>query len=990
METLNAVFAWLLRTSWQASVLVGLVLLTQRLFRKKLSPGWRYALWMLVLARLVMPVSPQSPASLFNLTRVSSLVPLYSTLPSSNDLTTPPPRTSGSTVESGREPGPLGVGASTTRSEGGSRGPTLAVAHDPTPAASIALHAPRFTLPTSLPFLWLTGVFLLVLRMVWQNARFARCVLKQRQVTNSVALDVLEDCKQCMNLQTPLTVIETAAVKSPALYGFVRPRLVLPQGTLAAFTPQELHYIFLHELAHVKRCDMAVNWLISGLRVLHWFNPILWFGFRRMAADREIATDALALAHTPEGGQQGYGQTIIKLLEGFTRPAVLSSLVGILEDKKQMKTRITMIAQFEKMTAWPSVAFALLLALGLTTLTDAQTKNTEIKRGQTPLGEMPAVRENKPPSPIVKKVDLPERVLVSAAEVGLLSISPNGRKVAFVPDESFRDVDVVDIIDGSSVRVTSFLRKHTTNQFSVDAFLWSHESDRLVFSYYPNDNGSTNQMISLRLVSAAGGRVQTFYESYVARIEPHDWSHDGKWILATVQLRDQTTSHFLIPTDGAKPKQIPSFGEKVKLSPDGNLLVFERRKEGRLGVFLSSIKESGEIPIGPADQANMSPQWSRDGRYVIFKSNRFGTYDFWAQRIEGGKPTGDPVRIQSNIAQTSRPVQVLNDGRLVFSSRSMPAAIYRVAIDPETGEISGQPKLITSGRNGVPSDDGRWVAYNSFDFGTGGLSALGLRVVSVDGKDERTLVTDAIDPYVEDWFPDGKSLLFGGWRKGRGIHRIELATGKVETLFSTNRYVSDARLSPDGQRIAFGADPFGPDSRLYVMKAQRGAELNLLRSVPGESSADPTWSPDGTTIAFASENRTTGASRLLTISRTGGEVKELVKHEQEIPDEFRNSWRWLTQPAWSPNGKFIVYSRIFYAKPGTDQKRKEEAWMLRLSDGKTSLVNQFNGFGAFQFHWSADGNELLFSGEEPDRRKQYEYAYWTLENYLPEEKRSTR
>ncbi len=76
METLNAVFAWLLRTSWQASVLVGLVLLTQGLFRKKLSPGWRYALWMLVLARLVMPVSPQSPASLFNLTRISPLVPL--------------------------------------------------------------------------------------------------------------------------------------------------------------------------------------------------------------------------------------------------------------------------------------------------------------------------------------------------------------------------------------------------------------------------------------------------------------------------------------------------------------------------------------------------------------------------------------------------------------------------------------------------------------------------------------------------------------------------------------------------------------------------------------------------------------------------------------------------------------------------------------------------------------------------------------------------
>ncbi|MBI2948866.1 MAG: M56 family metallopeptidase [Verrucomicrobia bacterium] len=156
-----------------------------------------------------------------------------------------------------------------------------------------------------------------------------------------------------MNLRTPLTVIETPEVKSPALYGFVRPRLVLPQGTLAAFTRQELHYIFLHELAHVKRCDMAVNWLISGLRVLHWFNPILWFGFRRMAADREVAADALALSRAPDGDPQPYGQTIIKLLESFTRPAVLPGLVGILEDKQQMKRRIAMIANSKKLRRGP-------------------------------------------------------------------------------------------------------------------------------------------------------------------------------------------------------------------------------------------------------------------------------------------------------------------------------------------------------------------------------------------------------------------------------------------------------------------------------------------------------------------------------------------------------------------------------------------------------------------------------------------------------------
>ena len=60
---------WLWRASWQASVLVGLVLLVQALLRSKLTPRWRSALWWLVLIRLVMPVVPEAPWSVFNYVR---------------------------------------------------------------------------------------------------------------------------------------------------------------------------------------------------------------------------------------------------------------------------------------------------------------------------------------------------------------------------------------------------------------------------------------------------------------------------------------------------------------------------------------------------------------------------------------------------------------------------------------------------------------------------------------------------------------------------------------------------------------------------------------------------------------------------------------------------------------------------------------------------------------------------------------------------------
>src|ERR671930_580658 len=89
----GVVFEWVLQTTWQAAVLAGLILLAQWLFRKRLSPGWRYGLWLLLVVRLWMPSSPQSAISIFNLARLDPLrwqwgKPTAASLPSTLRLTT--------------------------------------------------------------------------------------------------------------------------------------------------------------------------------------------------------------------------------------------------------------------------------------------------------------------------------------------------------------------------------------------------------------------------------------------------------------------------------------------------------------------------------------------------------------------------------------------------------------------------------------------------------------------------------------------------------------------------------------------------------------------------------------------------------------------------------------------------------------------------------------------------------------------------------------
>ncbi len=88
------------------------------------------------------------------------------------------------------------------------------------------------------------------------------------------------------------------------------------QGIAERLSDAELRHVLLHELAHVKRRDVAMNWLVNALLTVHWFNPLLWLAFRQMRADREIACDELALRAMRGEERKAYGDTLIKVSDG--------------------------------------------------------------------------------------------------------------------------------------------------------------------------------------------------------------------------------------------------------------------------------------------------------------------------------------------------------------------------------------------------------------------------------------------------------------------------------------------------------------------------------------------------------------------------------------------------------------------------------------------------------------------------------------------------
>lgn len=372
METLPSCLigftGWLLRTSLQASVLIGLVLLTQWVFRKRLMARWHYGLWLLVLLRMMLPVAPPAPFSVFTYASRTSLFARKTDRASASPeeplaaVVAPATPSAPSTNAQPRSPAGLSSGLDQRELSSGSLGDN----HGARPTRD-------WPWPLALSLLWLSGALFLAVRILRYPLRLTAQLAQHETATGPALFEALEQAKRLVGMRRVLPIVQSRAVKSPALMGFIRPWLLLPHGMVERLTPQELRFVFMHELAHLKRADIAVNWLMTILQVLHWFNPLVWFAFGRMRADRELACDELTLSFAKAEDNKSYGQAIIKLMEGFARPTLVPSLVGILEDTTQLKRRIAMVAQFTPGSRGTVLAGLLVGSLGLITLTNAQT-----------------------------------------------------------------------------------------------------------------------------------------------------------------------------------------------------------------------------------------------------------------------------------------------------------------------------------------------------------------------------------------------------------------------------------------------------------------------------------------------------------------------------------------------------------------------------------------------------------------------------------------
>jgi beta-lactamase regulating signal transducer with metallopeptidase domain len=369
MAQAEVLFFLVLRISWQASILVLLVLAAQYLFRKQLPQRWRYVLWLLVLVRLLLPVLPASPFSIYRIM---------------------PPSLNWTAVRDFPKDSQDAVSSSATTG--------------PSASAPLVGKNPAFWIGEGFhlaTILWLAGVGLMTCAALAANGRFTWALRSAPPCRDDDLLATAKSCANELGLQRSIEIVETSLVSSPAVFGLFRARLLLPIGLTRSLDAGELRLVLLHELAHLRRGDIYHNALLSLLQIVHWFNPLLWFAFARIRHDREMATDALVLSGPRTSLKTLYGQTLIKLIERSDDGAFSPQLVGIMNDPDRLKDRLVRIRQATpEAYGWSTWGLALLALIGAMSLTSAYgAVDTLIYRAQTSTNSWNGWGLYSPPDP---------------------------------------------------------------------------------------------------------------------------------------------------------------------------------------------------------------------------------------------------------------------------------------------------------------------------------------------------------------------------------------------------------------------------------------------------------------------------------------------------------------------------------------------------------------------------------------------------------------
>jgi beta-lactamase regulating signal transducer with metallopeptidase domain len=160
---------------------------------------------------------------------------------------------------------------------------------------------------------WFAGVYMFSLRTLGGWMLLMRL---RRQRAEPIAGDLLKTClalQQRLGVSRAVRYVCSKVAESPAVFGCLRPVVVLPLSALAGLSPWQVEAIIAHELAHIKRWDLLVNAFQIATETLLFYHPAVWWVNRVIRNEREHCCDDIAVEAC--GNAHDYARALAQLEE---------------------------------------------------------------------------------------------------------------------------------------------------------------------------------------------------------------------------------------------------------------------------------------------------------------------------------------------------------------------------------------------------------------------------------------------------------------------------------------------------------------------------------------------------------------------------------------------------------------------------------------------------------------------------------------------------
>lgn len=333
---MNEFFVNVLQMSLTAGYVIIAILLI-RLPLKKVPKIFSYALWILVLFRLLCPITLESSLSLLPKSTVTSTeFFINNQIFTEKDL---------SGINNNN------LNPVTDSKENNKILPDDTIANKENTITVKSENS--LNLMNIGTIIWLFGMFLLAVHAVYHYI-----VLKNKLQTATRIKD---------NIYT------SDRITTPFVLGFLWPRIYIP-GFLS---DKEMDYILLHEQKHIKRRDHWIKLASFAALVLHWFNPLVWIAYHLMIKDMEMSCDESVMKQAVNDRRDIRTDYSVSMLNLSVRQSGLYSPMAFGETN--VKSRIKNVLNYKKPGFWAIIiAIAAVITAGICLITNPLSKDEEV------------------------------------------------------------------------------------------------------------------------------------------------------------------------------------------------------------------------------------------------------------------------------------------------------------------------------------------------------------------------------------------------------------------------------------------------------------------------------------------------------------------------------------------------------------------------------------------------------------------------------------